>query len=338
MKSKLKIIIPIVSACVIAGIFFINYLSQRTVYNKNYETGNTTGNLYNEGLFCEYDGYIYFANPYDNNYLYKMKSDGSKATKLTEDNVSYINVCGKYIYYKRHNYNSTVNKVLGGNLYGVYRINKNGSNIKCLHRGIVGMVTLCGNYIYYQNYSDTTYIFDKVKIDGKNHENIAKIDILPGCVNGEYIYYSLNDTNHNLVRLDTKDDSQNTFLEGNIYLPDIYNGYVYYIDLDNNRALTARNMSTGEITVISGNDRVINYNMCGEKNVIFYQTENGKSDHRLMKTDLKGEFSQTVIEGDCSNISVTSEYTFFYKLFGDEKTLYRTSTTGVPSPEIYVIR
>ncbi len=43
--------------------------------NNDNAVGNTSGNLLNGGLFCEYDGKIYFANPNDYNRLYVMNSD-----------------------------------------------------------------------------------------------------------------------------------------------------------------------------------------------------------------------------------------------------------------------
>ena len=48
----------------------------RDRYNDGYVNGNTAGNLYNEGYFCEKDGIVYFANPADNYCLYSMNPDG----------------------------------------------------------------------------------------------------------------------------------------------------------------------------------------------------------------------------------------------------------------------
>ena len=57
---------------ILAGIiFFITalggafYMTQRTVFNDAYETGNTAGNLNNKGLFCEQNGIVFFSNAYD---------------------------------------------------------------------------------------------------------------------------------------------------------------------------------------------------------------------------------------------------------------------------------
>ena len=66
MKKVLKILIPlIIIAAIIGGVVFYNY-SNRTRWNDSYINGNTAGNLYNNGLFCEHNGTVYFSNPNDN--------------------------------------------------------------------------------------------------------------------------------------------------------------------------------------------------------------------------------------------------------------------------------
>ena len=57
MKKKISIIIAvIVIIALIAAAAIFHYLSNRTHFNEGYVNGNTAGNLYNGGLFCEYDG------------------------------------------------------------------------------------------------------------------------------------------------------------------------------------------------------------------------------------------------------------------------------------------
>ena len=92
MKKKISIIIAvIVIIALIAAAAIFHYLSNRTHFNEGYVNGNTAGNLYNGGLFCEYDGTVYFSNPSDGGKLYSMSPDGSNLAKLCDDTVSYIN-------------------------------------------------------------------------------------------------------------------------------------------------------------------------------------------------------------------------------------------------------
>ena len=54
MKKKISIIIAvIVVIALIAAAVIFHYLSNRTHFNEGYVNGNTAGNLYNGGLFCE---------------------------------------------------------------------------------------------------------------------------------------------------------------------------------------------------------------------------------------------------------------------------------------------
>ncbi len=82
-----------------AGCVFLYRYINRIRYNDGYVNGNTAGNLYNEGYFCEKDGIVYFANPADNYCLYSMNPDGTNIKKLEDQSVSYINVDDHYIYY-----------------------------------------------------------------------------------------------------------------------------------------------------------------------------------------------------------------------------------------------
>ncbi|MDD7636062.1 MAG: DUF5050 domain-containing protein, partial [Clostridiales bacterium] len=92
MKKHLPLIVLIlVLVLAIAGGITV-YMINRTRFNDDYVNGNTAGNLYNEGLVCEYGDMIYFANPSDGDKLYCMNTDGTNLTKICDDVVSFINV------------------------------------------------------------------------------------------------------------------------------------------------------------------------------------------------------------------------------------------------------
>ena len=61
--------------------------------------GNTAGNVNNGGYFCEYDGVVYFSNPYDGGSLYSMSPDETNLKKLISAKVSNINAGGRYLFY-----------------------------------------------------------------------------------------------------------------------------------------------------------------------------------------------------------------------------------------------
>ena len=73
----------IITAITIFGILY--YSSGRTYLNDEELVGNTAGNIYNGGLFCERDGRIYFSNDNDDGSLYVMNSNSTNFKKLHTD-------------------------------------------------------------------------------------------------------------------------------------------------------------------------------------------------------------------------------------------------------------
>ena len=115
-----------------------------------------------------------------------MNSDCTSITKLSEDSVASLNVCGRYIYYVKNNFNSsTIGMVFRGQLFGLYRCDLDGGNAKILYNDRSGSAALCGNTIYYQHYDDQTALtFYQVGIDGKKESKISDTPYLPASVSG----------------------------------------------------------------------------------------------------------------------------------------------------------
>ena len=328
MKNKKGIIVAFIIVAISASLIFLIVQKTKFKFNSDGEVGNTNGNLYNNGLFCEYDGDVYFSNPYDNNSLYKMNMDGTEFEKIHNDNVSYINICNDYIYYKKFNYIKGEKNPFSRALYGISRLKVGGSGIKTIHNGKIDCMTLCGNYIYYRYYDDETlFSLRKVKIDGSEDVFISKEDYAPIAVYNKEIYFTNVKNNHNLLALNTDTDKIRTVAVGNFYLPDINEGNLYFIDLENSRKLTKMNLSTMEKTILS-EDKVINYNLSGKYDVIYYQAENTIDEHKLCRIKLDGSEKRDIAEGDYCKINITKKYTYFIRIMGDTEVLYRTPTIG----------
>lgn len=328
MKNKKGLIIALIVMLVFAVAIIIYNVKNRFEYNENGATGNTAGNLYNEGLFCEYGGYVYFSNQSDNGALYRMNMDGNEFEKLYDDNTSYINIHNDNIYYRKFNSEQNKDALFQRMLYGISRLKTDGGAADVIHSGMVDCITLCGNYVYYRYYdNDRLFSLRKVKIDGTEDELISDEDYQPICVYNEKIYFKNESGNHDLMVLDTADDTIRTVASGNFYMPDAYNGELYFIDLANDRRLTKMSLSSMEKTVLS-EDKVINYNMSGKYGVIYYQAENTVDDHRLCRINTDGSEAVTISAGDYNRIGITKKYTYFCKEIGEETIMYRTPTTG----------
>ena len=145
MKKRLPIIIIAVLVVVFAGLGFYSHQKSKIKYNTSYVNGNTAGNLYNAGLFCEKNGTVYFANPDDDYRLYSMDTNGNHLKKLSYDRVMYINADDHYVYYVRNNENNgTGFDFFSYARNSLCRIDQNGENTKildkdpCLYASLVG--------------------------------------------------------------------------------------------------------------------------------------------------------------------------------------------------------
>ena len=131
-----KILTGIITVAIVAVVAFLALNNRKTkLYSDSSTTGNTACNLLNGGLFTQADNVIYFANPNDNNKLYKMNANLTKIQKLYNDKVSYINAAGNYIFYTRRNdkLKSTGNALLSLSTTGLFRITKNGTDLGRLY-------------------------------------------------------------------------------------------------------------------------------------------------------------------------------------------------------------
>ena len=328
MKKIITAVIIILAATGIGFGGFMYYRHHQTTMNNESAVGNTSGNLINGGLFCEYDGKIYFANPNDNNKLYVMNSDCTSITKLSEDSVASLNVCGRYIYYVKNNFNSsTTGMVFRGQLFGLYRCDLDGGNAKILYNDRSGSAALCGNTIYYQHYDDQTALtFYQVGIDGKKESKISDTPYLPASVSGGKLYFSDPENKHHILTMDSKSNKISDYYDCNSYLATMVNGYAYYIDLSKNYSLVRLNSSnkTLELLYAPESGKIINYNVYGNK--LFFQVEGGDKPG-LYRMNIDGTQVEYVAVGEISGIHCTQRYTFF-SYYTDQTSLYRVPTTG----------
>lgn len=334
MKKAIKILIPVIMVIGIAILIIINTTNKNIPANDPLALGNTAGNLMNSGKMCESDGQIFFANPYDSDHLYSMNSDCTDIKKISDDQASYINAAGDYIYYIRNNASKNdVTMIFSEKLFGVIRCKKNGKNVTELYRGQSSDLALCGDTLIYDKLVKNDVQTNLINTDGKNDRVILNEDIDNCSFLGDNISYSAAQTTHYIMNYNINSNSTALLYEGNTFKSTRIGSLVYFIDLNRNYALTEYNMSTRQIRVLT-TDKCINYNIYG--NTIFYQAENSESEHALKRMTTDGQNNETIIEGDISSIYCTSSYTFFQK-FG-ENTLYRTPTTGKTDIQPFIIK
>lgn len=317
--TKKTILAGILCLLLFLGIFTASYLQRRVVMNPAGTIGNTAGNLHNSGLFCEYNGVVYFSNATDKGSLYSMSPDESNLKKLGDMPVQNILAGGGYLYYfqlksKDHNGLGSVT-----NTHSFNRCRQNGKNAVCLTRDVVVRGQLLDNYLYLLCAGKENPSFYKLKIDKSQKVDLAHYTIDPSCAVDGIIYYNGTLEDHALYRLDTSTDVSGKIWDGNLWNPVINGDFLYYMDVENNYRLCRYSLSTQSIEILTS-DRVDCFNV--GNGYIYYQKNDAASPQlKCMHTD--GSNSISVADGNFSNINMTSQYVYFQE-FGIEDVYYHS--------------
>lgn len=311
MKKKvLRIAIPIIIILVIALSYFIYRWTNRVRYNETYVNGNTAGNLYNNGLFCESNGVVFFSNPDDSGKLYSMDADGSNVKKVCDDTVRSINADDHYVYYVRYNEQTTQDyEFFSYNKYSLCRIKRNGGQLTILDPDPCLNAVLVGNYIYYLHYDTTTATtFYKIKIDGTEKTQLMDTYAMACSPLGQYLYYNGHIEDGCIYEYDTAVDSSRMVYECDAYNPIVTSdNNVYYMDVKHNYALVHTNMNFDKPTVIT-RESIDCFNVYGS--TIFYQVFDKDSPY-LARIKNDGSEEEIIARGTFTDINVTSHYIYF---------------------------
>jgi len=323
LKKVISIVVSILIILIVIGGVILATKARKIPLNPPETVGNTSGNLNNEGLFCESDGYIYFANVSDNHYLYKMDVNCSNVQRLSDVPVAYINAGGDYLYFYYADQGEAKFMGVAGNMRGIYRIDKKGKDeLECLERSTSGIINLIGNKVYYEHYDNTDGMtLYYTSLDGKDKNQLVKAIINPACVVDGIIYYPDQENNFYLSVYSPGSSAGKLYMEEKMYNPTAIGSTVYYMKVDDNYKLYKYDLTTGVATKLT-NDRVDTFNVHGDK--VFYQRNNKPA---LISMASDGSNATIIAEGLFKNINCTSTYTFFQP-FDDDSRMYITATNG----------
>ena len=321
-----KIIIGLIVVLLLGGFVFLNitFGERETKMNEGYVNGNTAGNLYNGGFFCEHNGVIFFSNPSDGGKLYSMDSNGKNLKKLTDDVATYINVDDNYIYYVRNNAGESLDfNFVAFHRNALVRVDHDGKHLLILDTEPCLYASLIGNYIYYIHYdqleASTLY---KVRIDGEEQQQVMSESVFTCNADGQFFYYNGMSSDGSIHRYDTVSDTSTVVYAGNCFQPIVKDGVdVYYIDGDTDCSIVHTNMNFDNPTFIT-RDSVDAYNVHGS--YIYYQRFDKEGSALCMIKNDGTEF-EVLREGDYCDIHVTSYFVFF-RDFHTKEMYYFTRT------------
>lgn len=338
---KKTILFLLVMALVIGGLAALSHYSTKVYYNEDDVVGNTAGNLYNGGLYCEIDGTIYFANPADDGELYSMASDCTDVKKLSTDKVASLNADTHYVYYSRRNYakEDSNHSVLSFRNTGIYRYTRKNGDMAMLFDGANAVSCLYGNTIYYQHYDTKTAIqLHRVDIDKKNAGLVNTDGMVPASVYNGVLYYAGDEKDHYIHTLNLATGSSSVIVHDNSSMPIAMPGGIYYIAMNDNYSIY-RVGYDGSAPVKLVDEFCFTYNITPDEQYLFYQIDGG-DDNRIVRLDLTTGVAQTIMDGNFKQIHVTSRYVFFSDFNDSHTYAYQRSdgTVNIFEPPVLELK
>lgn len=307
MKKNLKpIIIFLIILIIAGGLSVLSYLGNRITPNPDGTIGNSAGNLNNGGLFCEYDGRVYFANPKDSNCLYSMTVDETDVQKLYAGNVCNILAGGDYLYYfMREPVGTSLDNLRVSHAF--FRSELDGEKPKILTKDVVIHAQLVNDSLFILTVDKKSPVFYRMNTDRSNMKELDRNDINPSCAYDGKIYYNGTVLNHYLYVFDTETNVSDVLWKGNIWYPVMDGNYFYYLDVENGYRL-CRYDYINEVVEVLTHDRVDCFNI--GSGYIYYQC-NSKDEPALKRMNLDGSDATIIAEGNYTAIHMTSKYVYF---------------------------
>ena len=320
-KSYKPIIAIIVIILIVGSLVLYSYLTNRVVPSAPGTVGNTAGNLYNGGLFCEKDGRIYFSNPNDDNTLYSMSSSLGDFKKLYDDYCRYINADENYVYYTRMN-NKKENPTQSVFIFystGVFRITKSGKNLKMISSDPSGGLLLYDNKLYYQIYKNNALSLFRSGIDGSDEKKIISDDTPVVSAYDGYIYYSgkLSDQNIHMI---SPSGIDSVAFETKAYLPIATEEGIFYVSTSDRYKIYLSDFE-GKNAKCLVEKPVSWYNITSDGRFLFYQCDE-KDESAIYCLDRTNGTTDKIADGNYKWINIAGGYCFFYDFFTDKAYAY----------------
>lgn len=282
--------------------------------------GNTSGNITNWGIAAQQGDWTYFSNITDNYKLYKMRTDGSSKSKLSDDNVLYINVAGDWIYYCNRSDQSKI-----------YKISTDGTGrarIDDEHSASLMMVD--GEWIYYITPNEQFRMY-KIKTDGTGKSRIGDDYGVNNLYAADgWIYYTAESVGNKLHRIKT-DGTQKMklFDESAAQQLNVVGRWIYFVRTVGGGVYRINNDGTGVISFDTEYANPSSLNVDGDW--IYY----GYSKLYKRRTDAPENIElPTVPFGFSGLINIANGWIYFRIQYNGEK-LYRMRTDGTQGEIVY---
>lgn len=197
------------------------------------------------------DDWVYYQNAADNYSIYKVRTDGTKRTKLNDD-ISYdINVVGSWIYYSNRSDEHRVYKIridgtertkmnsersvnvvaVEGWVYysssGLVKMRTNGTDRTVVTADACWHINVIGDWIYYQGTLNGNRIY-KIKTDGTGRTALNKDSSYFINVSGDWVYYQNGSDENSLYRMLTDGTERTQLTTDQVFFINVAGDWVFY--------------------------------------------------------------------------------------------------------------
>jgi Flp pilus assembly protein TadD len=281
--------------------------------------GNIPGNITNMGLIARQGDWMYYSDFTDEGKLYKMRSDGTEKTKLSDQSCIYINVMGRWVYFQGDD--------------GLYKTRTDGKKETRLNNDVFcSNTTVAGEWIYYIN-CDDEYTVYRIRTDGTERSRLN--DDYSGDLNveGDWIYYlssrySPEENRHynDLTKMRT-DGTQRTPMGEDGFWLNVADGWIYYSnESDDGKLYKIRTDGTDKTKL--NDERCGNIIVYGDW--VFYESYFDEGYRLLCRIGTDGT-ERTVLDDACDLFNVTDGWIYKDLYSGEWEKI--SMAAALPGPE-----
>ena len=306
-KKVLKWMIGIVGSILLIWggmIVFDKVTYQETFFIEDAELGNTPLNLSYDGIVAEKGDWIYYRNHNDNNWLYKIKKDGTEKTIIIDDAPYNINVIGDWIYYTNEYYYENL-----------YKIKTDGSERTPVSEDMTDFIMAKGDWIYFTSVGTdiggTDYQMRKIRVIDNNKESLLEMNhhvtrMQYSNITKDSIYFVLQSQNSWLYKSDLEGKNLKIVNKEASYYVYILEDWVYYVNGSDGMKLYRMKLDGSNKTKLNDDKTgAINF----KDGWIYY---NNKSDgKKLYKIRLDGSEKTKISDINCPKISIAGDWIYY---------------------------
>lgn len=281
--------------------------------NDYYSLGNTHSNLLNASFVVLSEELAYYRNTQDGNKLYKSKLNSELKVKLSDDQVSDLNLIGNKLYYR--------NDSDGGKIYS---IKIDGTTRGLVLDEAVESFVVSGQYIFFKSPTDNKIY--RTNIEGKEKKLITDDFVDKFIVKGNNLYYINTSSDGFIFRISSDGDDRMAITSEKAVNLAYEKERIYYVSAADSRIYSIG--MNGEAIKKVADYSVVAINV--NNGIIYY---NAKEDGRLYKMKIDGT-ERTAIQSEKLSVNAGNAKLLkdgdwiFYTNAADEDRLYKITTEG----------